>query len=196
MKSAGARMARPEKGGVMPAPQSLLERQIRSKWWVLVVMGLISLAAGIVALAYPDLTLLVLGIIFGAYLLVWGIFTLGMAFVPNEPVVLRVLSVMIGFFAMLAGLFCLVRPGASVLVLLIALGFWFVLVGVGDIVRGIEHPDYRWFNILLGLLAVAAGVVVLGNPDIGLDTLALLVGLGLLARGVIEASAGLWVRFG
>jgi uncharacterized membrane protein HdeD (DUF308 family) len=180
----------------MPKRTNLIEAQIGTKWWVMLVMGLFTLAAGILALAYPDLTLLVLGIVFGAYLTVWGMFTLALTFAPDEPTVGRVLSVLVGFLAILAGLFCLVRPGASVLVLLIALGFWFVLVGVADLVRGIEYSQYRWWNIIMGLLAIAAGVVVLGNPDIGLDTLALLVGLGLLARGVIEASAGLWVRFG
>ncbi len=179
----------------MPRQTNVLEAQIGTKWWVMLLMGLVTLAAGIVALAYPDVTLLVLGILFGAYLFVWGMFTLGLSFAPDEPVVMRVLSVLVGFFAMLAGLFCLVRPGGGVLVLLIALGFWFVIVGVADIVRGIEYSAYRWWNILLGLLALAAGIIVLGDPDIGLDTLALLVGLGLLARGIIEASAGLWVRF-
>jgi len=174
---------------------SVLEARIGTKWWVLALLGLITGAAGIVALAYPDLTKLILGVIFGAYLLVWGIFTLGLAFAPQEPVVMRVLSVLVGFFAMIAGLFCLVRPGASVLVLVIALGFWFVLVGVADLFRGIEHSVNRGWNLLLGLLALAAGILVLADPDIGLNTLALLVGLGLLARGIVELSMGLWIKF-
>ncbi len=178
----------------MAATDSTLEGTIRGKWWILLLLGLFTAAAGILALAYPHYTLLILGIIFGAYLVVWGTFTLFVAFAPDEPAGLRVLSILVGFFAILAGLFCLVRPGASVLVLVIALGFWFCLVGVADLVRGFDSRAGRFWNILLGLLAIAAGVLVLANPDIGLKTLALLVGIGLVARGVVEMAMGAYLK--
>ena len=50
---------------------------------------------------------------------------------------------MIGILAVLAGLIAIVRPGASVLALLLVVGFWFILTGVGDLVRGITEPGRR-----------------------------------------------------
>jgi uncharacterized membrane protein HdeD (DUF308 family) len=41
----------------------------------------------------------------------------------------------IGFLAVLAGLVCLVRPGAGVLALLIALAFWFIITVMADLAR-------------------------------------------------------------
>jgi uncharacterized membrane protein HdeD (DUF308 family) len=171
-----------------------LAQRIADRWWLLVVLGLVAIVAGILAIAYPDLTLLALGIILGVYLLFWGGFTLARAFDPNTPNVVSVVRVLVGFLGLLAGLICLVRPGASVLALVIALSFWFILTGVADLVHAIEHPEGRGLSVLLGVLSIAAGVIIVANPDIGLTTLALLAGIGLLVRGTLEVVAGMMLR--
>jgi uncharacterized membrane protein HdeD (DUF308 family) len=116
------------------------------------------------------------------------------AFDPNTPSPLGVLRVLAGFLGLLAGLICLVRPGASVPALLIALSFWFILTGAADLVYAIERPEGRAFSVLLGVFSVAAGVIIVANPDIGLTTLALLAGIGLLVRGTLEVAAGMMLR--
>ncbi len=167
---------------------------IAEKWWVFALLGGAAIVAGVLALAYPDITLRALGIILGAYLLVWGIFTLAAAFAPGTVAPLAVLRVLVGFLGLLAGLICLVRPGASELALLLAFSFWFILVGIGDLVRAMASTQNSGWVVLLGLVSIAAGVVILGNPDIGLTTLALLVGIGLLVRGTLEIIVGFTLR--
>src|SRR3954454_24992186 len=103
---------------------------IAEKWWAFALLGGAAIVAGVLALAYPDITLRALGIILGAYLLVWGIFTLAAAFSPGISASLSVVRVLVGFIGIMAGLVCLVRPGASELALLIAFSFWFILVGI------------------------------------------------------------------
>jgi uncharacterized membrane protein HdeD (DUF308 family) len=174
--------------------EATLADWIAGKWWLFVLLGAIAIIAGVLALAYPDITLLALGIIFGAYLLVWGIFTLAGAFVPGTPTALVVLRVLVGFLGVLAGLICLVRPGASLLAVLIAFSFWFILIGIADLAQAMETSDNRALLVVLGLVSVAAGVIILGNPDIGLPTLALLVGIGLLVRGTLEIVMGFALR--
>ena len=142
----------------------------------------------------PDITLRALGIILGAYLLVWGIFTLAAGFAPSGSVSLGVVRVLVGFVGIMAGLVCLVRPGASLLALLIAFSFWFILVGIGDIVEAMEATNNRGWMGLLGVVSIVAGVIILANPDIGLTTLALLVGIGLLVRGTLEIVVGFTLR--
>jgi uncharacterized membrane protein HdeD (DUF308 family) len=171
-----------------------LAEWIAEKWWVFVLLGGAAIIAGVLALAYPDITLRALGVILGAYLLVWGALTLTAAFAPGTPGPLGVLRVLVGFIGILAGLICLVRPGASLLALLIAFSFWFVLIGIADLVRAMESATNRGWIALLGLVSIAAGVVILGNPDIGLTTLALLVGIGLLVRGTLEIIVGVALR--
>jgi uncharacterized membrane protein HdeD (DUF308 family) len=167
---------------------------IASKWWLFALIGGLAIVAGVLALAYPDITLRALGIILGAYLLVWGIFTLAAAFSPGISASLSIVRVLVGFIGIMAGLVCLVRPGASELALLIAFSFWFILVGIGDLVRAMESTENRGWIGLLGTVSIVAGVIILANPDIGLTTLALLVGLGLLVRGTLEIVLGFTLR--
>jgi uncharacterized membrane protein HdeD (DUF308 family) len=174
--------------------RTTLGEWIAAKWWLFVLVGAIAIVAGVLALAYPDITLRALGIIIGAYLLIWGIFTLAAGFSPGASVSLGVVRVLVGFVGIMAGLVCLVRPGASLLALLIAFSFWFILVGIADLVRALEGAENRGWIGLLGTLSVVAGVIILANPDIGLTTLALLVGLGLLVRGTLEIVLGFTLR--
>ena len=46
-------------------------------------------------------------------------------------------------------------------------------------------------SIILGVVSIAAGVIIVANPDIGLTTLALLAGIGFIVRGTVEVMAGL-----
>jgi uncharacterized membrane protein HdeD (DUF308 family) len=149
---------------------------------------------GILALAYEGITLLALGLIFGINILVYGMFALMAGFEPGAPPSHAVLRTVIGILAILAGLVLIVRPGASVLVLLIAVGFWFILTGVADLVRGITQPSQRFLSIALGVVSIAAGVIILGGPDIGLRTLGILAGILFIVRGVFEMAVGWELR--
>ncbi len=121
-----------------------------AKWWVVALLGAISIAAGVLALAYPDITLLVLGLIVGINLVLIGAVWIGLATTEQQSEGGRVLRFIVGFLAILAGLVCLVRPGA--------------------------------------------GVIIVGNPDIGLTTLALLAGIAFIVRGTVELMAGFYMR--
>jgi uncharacterized membrane protein HdeD (DUF308 family) len=163
------------------------------KWWVVGLLGVLSIAAGVLALAYPDITLLALGLIVGVYLVIAGSTYLALGTIENQTAGGRVLRVLVGFLSILAGLICLVRPGAGVLVLLIALSFWFILTGVADLTRAMDNREHRVISSILGVVSIAAGVVVVGNPDIGLATLALLAGIGFIVRGTVEVMAAGWM---
>ena len=43
---------------------------------------------------------------------------------------------------------------------------------------------------MLGLIGIAAGIIVLADPDIGLRTLAILAGILFIIRGVFEIALG------
>lgn len=165
-----------------------------TKWWVPALIGLLSVAAGILALAYQDITLLALGLILGIYVLMFGIFSLVAGFEPDAPQSHGALRAVVGIVAVLAGLILIVRPGASVLVLLLAFGFWLIITGVGDLTRGITQPGHRFISILLGLVGIAAGIIVIADPDIGLSTLAIIAGIMLIVRGVVEMALGWELR--
>jgi uncharacterized membrane protein HdeD (DUF308 family) len=55
----------------------LLDSLANMGWQTLLTMGLASIALGVVALSWPGETLCVVGVLFGVYLLVIGVFRLG-----------------------------------------------------------------------------------------------------------------------
>jgi uncharacterized membrane protein HdeD (DUF308 family) len=165
-----------------------------AKWWIVVLLGVVSIVAGVLALAYPDITLLVLGLIVGINLVLIGAIWVALATTEQHSEGGRVLRFIVGFLATLAGLICLVRPGAGVLALLIALSFWFIITGMADLARALDEREHRVIAGILGVIGIAAGVIIVANPDIGLTTLALLAGLGFIVRGTVELMAGLYMR--
>jgi uncharacterized membrane protein HdeD (DUF308 family) len=163
------------------------------KWWLVGLLGLLAVAAGVLAIVYPDITLLALGLIVGVYLVFAGAAYVSLANIENQTAGGRALRFIVGFLSILAGLICLVRPGAGVLALLIALSFWFILTGVADLARALDVREHRVISVVLGIVSIAAGVIIVANPDIGLATLALLAGIGLIVRGTVEVVAAGWM---
>ena len=179
----------------MAAKGSAVQVMRPAHWWALVLIGLFQVVAGILALVYTDVTLLALGLVFGINLLLAG--TLMVVISSADPVAsggLTAVRLIVGFLTILAGLICVVRPGASVLVLLLCVSFWFVITGIGWLVEAMHAKRHRVLNAILGLVGIAAGVILVGDPDIGLTTLANLAGILLIVRGSIEFAAGWVVR--
>ena len=164
-------------------------------WWIPLVAGVLSVIVGVVALAYPGPTLLAVGIIFGAYLAAWGtMIIVDSVSTHGEPTFARILGVIVGIIAVLTGLILLVRPGESVVTAALVLGFWWVLTGVMQIVRGIAISEGRTWNLVLGAIGLIAGIIILAQPEIGLVTLVWIVGFGLIFQGIVEIAAGWGIR--
>jgi uncharacterized membrane protein HdeD (DUF308 family) len=155
--------------------------------WLAGVVGVLSILVGIAALVWPGPTLLAVGILFGAYLAVWGVMLL-IAGIGREDVSggLRVLDVLMGLVAVFAGLLLMVRPGESVVTAALVLGFWWCMLGTVQIVRGIVDAEGRMWNLIWGVIGLIAGVIILASPEIGLGTLVLIVGIGLICQGALE----------
>jgi uncharacterized membrane protein HdeD (DUF308 family) len=164
-------------------------------WWLPLALGVVTMLAGLVALAYPGPTLLVVCLIVGVYLIIWGAMTLvrgvGDA---GTGTLLRVVLVLVGALTVIAGLIVLVRPGESVLTIAWVVGVWWVFVGVMQLVGGIVEPADRIWNLALGALGIVAGAIILAQPAIGLITLVWIVAIVLLVQGAVEIAAGLKFR--
>jgi uncharacterized membrane protein HdeD (DUF308 family) len=155
-------------------------------WWWPAFFGVISIIAGVLALAWPGPTLLVLAVLFGAELIVWGVYRLVGAVTFGDAgggartlwAILGVLSLLIGFYAL-----------RHIVITLLALG---LLLGIFWLVDGIG----RGLTLLSGVLGAIAGLVLLVWPSISILTLAWLAGLWLLILGVMQVSVAMQLRRG
>src|SRR5688500_11898736 len=143
---------------------SRLAADVRTSGTVLVVAGVLSFGAGVLALAYPDITLLALALIAGINLLLLSAVTLTDAFSPDADAGARALAGVLGVLGIIAGLTLMRRPGESLLVLLLVLGIWLVVTGVVDFVRALATPVGRPLRMRGALADVVLGALILAHP--------------------------------
>ena len=166
--------------------------QIAREWWLLAVLGVVSLVCGVLAIVYPDVTLLAVGIIFGFYLLMAGVFELVDAIVGDPAS--RALSAIVGVVALLAGLICLRRPGDSLLALIVVLGAYLIVTGVARLVRAFACVEHRGWSLLSAVIDLVLGILILSWPDESLVTLAVFFGISLIFRGAFALVAAFQLR--
>ncbi|GAA2352405.1 HdeD family acid-resistance protein [Streptomyces cuspidosporus] len=165
-------------------------------WQVMVTAGVVAIVLGVIVLAWPGTTLAVLGALFGAYLLISGIFQLAGAFAAHVPGHLRVLSFVSGGLAVLLGLLCLRGPAQSVLLLALWIGFSWLLRGVMLTAAAISHEQLpaRGWQIFFGIISILAGIILIVAPFGSIAALTAVAGIWLLALGVIEVIHGIQLR--
>jgi uncharacterized membrane protein HdeD (DUF308 family) len=161
-------------------------------WWLFLVVGLVSIIAGVLAIAYPDITLLALGIFAGVGLLFFGAMDIAEA-IAGEPEG-RVLSAIVGILSVVAGLICLRRPGESLLAIIVVLGIYLVVAGIVRFIRSFSTLDDRAAQMGLGIIDVILGVLILSLPELSLVTLAILFAISLLIRGLFFVWAAFKLR--
>jgi uncharacterized membrane protein HdeD (DUF308 family) len=158
-------------------------------WWLFLVVGLVSVAAGVLAIVYPDITLLALGIFAGVGLLFSGAMDIADAISGEQEG--RVLSAIVGVLSVVAGLICLRRPGESLLAIVVVLGIYLVVEGIVRFIRSFSTLEDRPAQMGLGIIDVILGILILSLPGLSLVTLAVLFAISLLMRGAFMV----WVAF-
>jgi len=159
-------------------------------WWLLMILGLLCVAAGVIVLAKPGDSLPTLAVIVGIFLLVDGCFELGMSLRRNTDS--RGLVALLGVLNVVVGIALIRHPFTGVAAIALLTGIWLVAFGVVRFVAAFGEHEHRVWNIGLAVVEVAAGVIILADSRIGYATLALLVGLAFIARGAVIFAFG-WV---
>jgi uncharacterized membrane protein HdeD (DUF308 family) len=151
----------------------------------LIVQGILALAVGVIALAWPSVTVLALVILFAVYAFFAAGLEAARAFSSAKagPVFGHLL---LGLADLAAGVIALAWPGPTVLVLVLIVGVWAMVAGLAELAAAFgtgESAGTRAMFILGGVATAAFGVVLCARPGIGAVTLALLFGLFNLMAG-------------
>jgi uncharacterized membrane protein HdeD (DUF308 family) len=157
---------------------------------VLIVAGVITLIVALVAIFWPDETLLVLAILAGLNLFILGVVAIVEA-VSGGVQGSRVLSAVLGVLAIIAGLVLIRRPSQSLLAFVVILGVWFVVSAVVAFVRGIFESEGRAVRLVVAFVEFVFGVLILSLPNLSLKTLAILAGIAFAIRGAGMIATGL-----
>jgi uncharacterized membrane protein HdeD (DUF308 family) len=173
------------------ANESELE-QVGSLWWMALLLGLISIAVGILALAYPKETLETIAIIFGIYLLLAALVQLALALGEGERS--RGALLLSAAVAGIAGIIVIRHPGGSVQVVALAFGIYLVVMGMMRLFAAVYAVGGRGWLILWGLVDLVAGIVIVAWPQFGVATLAVVLSIVLLVRGTVMCALAFVLR--
>jgi uncharacterized membrane protein HdeD (DUF308 family) len=100
--------------------------------------GLLSVAAGVVIIAWPKPSLIVLGIFLGSWLIVVGTITVSGSFAARRVMSGWWLLTVLGVSEVILGVLALADPGATLAALITVGGIWAVVIGAMRIVLAFE----------------------------------------------------------
>ena len=142
---------------------------LRWVWWLVLVIGLAGVAAGIVLIAQPSKSLSFLTILVGIILLLDSLVALFAAIVGDARH--RALTAIAG-----------------------VLGIWFVAAGAIGLVSIFGPRRHRLVRALIALAEIAIGIFNVSKPHIGYTTLAIIAGIWLILAGIGTVAFAIAVR--
>jgi uncharacterized membrane protein HdeD (DUF308 family) len=171
-----------------PLPGELLAA-LADSWWLLLLRGIAAIAFGILAFIWPGITLLTLILLWGAYAIVDGVFSLwSAASGKGGEKTSRWWLALVGVSGLVAGLLAFVLPGVTALVFLLFIAAWAVVTGVLQVWGAIKlrkEIEGEWLLILSGLLSIAFGLVLVAWPGPGVLAVIWLIGSFAILEGII-----------
>lgn len=109
---------------------AILGRHKATPMWWLIVGGLISVAAGLITFAYPQVTAMVLVIFIGVWALVRGLFEIFGAIRLRKEIENEWLLIFAGLLSVIFGLIVLVNPAVGALALVWLIGAYAIIFGL------------------------------------------------------------------
>ena len=182
--------------GVAASPRPMLHALAKS-WWLVLLRGIAGILFGLLAFAWPGLTLVTLVLLYGAYALVDGAFALAAAFTGAAKPAPTWWLIIVGLLGIAAGAVTIFWPGVTALVLILLIGGWAIAHGIFEIIGAIQlrkEIDNEWWLILAGALSVIFGLMVLVAPGAGALALIWVIGAYSIVFGAMLVGLSLRLR--
>jgi len=109
---------------------ALRNRRTDDDWWLVLLLGLVGLGAGVIAILHPDLTALVLVLVMGAYALLTGVLDIAIAIRLRKVIRGEWLLILAGIVSIVFGVMVFLFPAAGALALVWLIGVYAVATGV------------------------------------------------------------------
>lgn len=162
-----------------------LNARVARHWWAVALKGAAAIVLGILAAAWPAITLLTLVLIFAAYCIVDAVLSAILAVrgaTHGGRWVWQALSALVSLAAAGAALF---YPGVTMVVFAIMLAVWAIVTGAFTIAAALRlRSDHgRWWMVAGGIAFVLLGGILALVPPLGLFSLVWLVAIGAVVSG-------------
>ncbi|MGZ5064090.1 MAG: HdeD family acid-resistance protein [Usitatibacter sp.] len=177
-----------------------MEEMLQRSWWMLALRGVAAIVFGVLAIVWPDLTLLVLVGLFAAFAFITAAAYIGAA--------LKVrgndgggkgwwLLLLWGLVAVAAGGIAIFHPIVTALTLVLLMGANALVTGVLDLVMAFRlRKEIRneWMLVLAGIVSIVFGVLVLAFPGAGALAMVWMVSFYATLTGVLLLALAIRLR--
>jgi uncharacterized membrane protein HdeD (DUF308 family) len=156
-------------------------------WWVLALRGAIAVLFGLMALAWPGITLEVLVLFFGAWALVDGIFSIVGALrgQTGRP---RWMMALGGIVGILVWVVTLLDPVAVALAFVYLIAAWALITGLFEIGAAFhlrKEMEGEWILALSGVVSVVFGLLIALWPGAAALAFVWMIGAYAIIFGVL-----------
>ena len=116
--------------GVLAVISAVRRRGVSDRWWMLLLEGLVGIAAGIVTLVWPGITALALLYVIAAWALLTGAFEIAAAIRLRKIITGEWLLVLSGVASIGLGILLMIFPGPGALVMVLWIGAYVFVFGI------------------------------------------------------------------
>lgn len=127
---------------------SAIRHRAADRWWMLLLEGIVGIAAGVLTFLWPGITALALLYVIAAWALVTGVFEIAVAIRLRKVITGEWLLALSGVLSIALGVLLVIFPGAGALAVVIWIGayafvFGALLFALGLRLRGLRSPRAR-----------------------------------------------------
>ena len=153
----------------------------------IIISSVIAFIIGLIMAVVPNISLQVIGIIVGIYIIVHGIALIALDFMAHN-IYIPFYGIMTGILSIIVGILLIAMPNALSTIFVIALGIWIILSSVNIISISITTRKgvsnwYLW--LLLGIIDLICGIIILFNPFASSISIVVLGGIIIMVHSVI-----------
>jgi uncharacterized membrane protein HdeD (DUF308 family) len=159
-------------------------------WWLMMLAGILCIAAGLVVFIFPMQSYLTLAILFGILMILVGAAQLVIASTSGNYLAMKGYMIAGGILDLFLGLFLCIYPSVTLLLIPIMLGIWlmyhsFMMMAFAGDLDTFNVKGSGWV-VFGGILLLILSILVLVNPfSAGIATVIVFTGIGLILLGCL-----------
>ncbi|MBB2754601.1 UNVERIFIED_ORG: uncharacterized membrane protein HdeD (DUF308 family) [Rhizobium aethiopicum] len=169
-----------------PDLESARNSMLADNWWIVALRGVLAILFGIAAFVMPAATMLAFVLVFAAYSLVDGIFSVALSVRGARKGERWGLLLLNGLFGIAIGIAAAMLPGITVLAFILMIAAWALVSGGlmlgASFALKISHG--RWLLVFGAIASLLYGVLLFVSPFIGALVLTWWMGAHALVFGV------------
>lgn len=170
---------------------------LAQNWWAIVLRGIAAVLFGLMAFAWPGITLAALVLLYGAFAFVDGVLAVLWSLVRRPGGRFPWGVFLAGLVGIASGVIAFLWPALTALALLYLVAGWAIVRGVFEIIAAFHlrrEIDNEWLLAISGGLSVLLGIILAAAPEAGALALLWWIGSFAVIVGVLTIFLGLRLR--